>query len=181
MYIKNGKIGIFKTVNAIIIGVAGFLALCNLIFAVIMLTLDEFRGEMVAIVLGVIFLVLMSAMTAIVIWRAIAIHRVTRCRIYNSIFEEDHDGVIKFSSISAMTGFSEAAVIRDLMWLTKAQYIHNVTLTRTAVVINVLPGENTFVTVACPTCGAHITIRTNGGGRCEHCGTFMRLRENQNV
>lgn len=72
MYIKNSKIGIFKTVNAIIIGVAGFLALCNLIFAVIMLTLDEFREEMVAIVLGVIFLVLMSAMTAIVIWRAIA-------------------------------------------------------------------------------------------------------------
>lgn len=123
----------------------------------------------------------MSVKIGIIIWRAILIHRVLKCRIYNSIFEEDHDGVIEYSSIASMIGRPEANVIKDLMWLQKEKFIINVTLTRTAVVVNVLPGDNTFVTVACPTCGAHISIRTNGGGRCEHCGTFMRLKENHNV
>ena len=181
MYIKSGKLGLFKTVNALIIAIAGISALGNLLFAVFMLTSEKYAGDNRAYLLVFIVFLLMSVKIGIIIWRAILIHRVLKCRIYNSIFEEDHDGVIEYSSIASMIGRPEANVIKDLMWLQKEKFIINVTLNRTAVVVNVLPGENTFVTVACPTCGAHISIRTNGGGRCEHCGTFMRLKENQNV
>lgn len=181
MYIKSGKIGIFKTVNALIIAIAGISAFGNLLFTVFVLASKEFGTDSRAYPVLAFILFLMSVKIGIIIWRAILIHRVLKCRIYNSIFEEDHDGVIEYSSIASMIGRPEANVIKDLMWLQKEKFIINVALNRTAVVVNVLPGENTFVTVACPTCGAHISIRTNGGGRCEHCGTFMRLKENQNV
>ncbi len=42
MYIKSGKIGLFKTVNALIIAIAGFFAFGNLLFSVFTLTSEEF-------------------------------------------------------------------------------------------------------------------------------------------
>lgn len=42
MYIKSGKIGLFKTINALIIAIAGFFAFGNLLFSVFTLTSEEF-------------------------------------------------------------------------------------------------------------------------------------------
>ena len=181
MYLRKSKIGTFKTVNAFLIAILGVTSFCNLLVAVLLFFSEQYAGDKYATFWGVFILILMFAKTGLLVWRAILIHRITKCRIYNSIFEEDHDGIIEYSSIAAMIGRPEANVIKDLMWLVKEKFIVNVTLGRTAVRVDVRAGENEFVTVACPTCGAHITIRKNGGGRCEHCGTFMRLKENQNV
>lgn len=80
MYIKSGKIGLFKTVNALIIAIAGFFAFGNLLFSVFTLTSEEFGTNVRAYwVIGFI-LFLMSAKIGIIIWRAILIHRVLKCR-----------------------------------------------------------------------------------------------------
>jgi ribosomal protein S27E len=31
-----------------------------------------------------------------------------------------------------------------------------------------------FINVDCPNCGAVVTMRSNGGARCAHCGTYLR-------
>jgi tRNA(Ile2) C34 agmatinyltransferase TiaS len=80
-----------------------------------------------------------------------------------------------------MTGFKVPFVIRDLMWFTGHGYMVNVTLGRNAVRVDLLSNETEFVAVSCPSCGAVVNIRKGGGGRCQHCGTFMRLQEDQNV
>ena len=181
MYLKTSRIGTFKTVNAFLIAILGISSFCNLLIAVFLLVARQFQGDENVIFWAVFLLIMMSIKIGLLIWRAILVHRITKCRIYNSIFEEDHDGIIEYSSIASMIGRPEANVIKDLMWLVKEKFIINVTLGRTAVRVDVIAGENEFVTVACPTCGSHITIRKNGGGRCEHCGTFMRLKESMNV
>ena len=181
MYIKKGKLGFYKTVNAVIIAVAGISAFGNFLFALGVLLSDEFGDDPRTPGMCAFIFFLMLIKIGIIIWRVILIHRILKCRIYNSIIEEDHDGVIEYASIASMIGRPEANVIKDMMWLVKEKIIINVTLTRTAVVVNMKPGLNEFVTVACPTCGSHLSINRNGGGRCEHCGTFMRLKENQNV
>ena len=181
MFLKKSKIALFKTVNAIIIAICALSAFGNLMFSVFLLTSESSAGDPRSIGISMFILFLMMIKIGIIVWRAILIHRVLKCRIYNSIFEEDHDGIIEYSTIASMIGRPEANVIKDLMWLKKEKFLINITLGRTAARVDVLSDEKEFVTVACPTCGAHITIRKNGGGRCDHCGTFMRLKENQNV
>lgn len=45
MYIKSGKIGLFKTVNALIIAIAGISAFGNLLFSVFVLASDDFGND----------------------------------------------------------------------------------------------------------------------------------------
>lgn len=178
MYLNHAKLGAYKALNTIIIAACGISAFFNLVFLVFMLTSVHFERGLAELLLSMIAFFLMSAKIGIIVWRAILSHRVTKCRIYNSLIEEDHDGIIAYSSIAKMTGRPEVNVIKDIMWLVRERFLINVTVGRTAVRVDLLSDEKEFVTVACPTCGAHIVIRKNGGGRCDHCGTFMRLKEN---
>lgn len=178
MYLNHGKMGAYKTVNGIIIAVCGVSSFLNLLFIIFLSLSSHFDHGLAETLLCLITFGLMSIKIGIIIWRAFMIHRLSKCRIYNSIIEEDHDGIIAYSSIAKMTGRSEANVIRDIMWLVRERYLINVTIGRTAVRVDLLSDEREFVQVVCPTCGAHNTIRRNGGGRCDHCGTFMRLKEN---
>ena len=178
MYLNHGKMGAYKTVNSIIIAVCGVSSFLNLLFIIFLSLSSHFDHGIAEAMLCLITSGLMSIKIGIIIWRAFMLHRVSKCRIYNSIIEEDHDGIIAYSSIAKMTGRPEVNVIKDIMWLVRERYLINITVGRTAVRVDLLSDEREFVTVICPTCGAHNTIRRNGGGRCDHCGTFMRVKEN---
>lgn len=181
MYLNKVKIGAFKVANAFIIGICGVTSFSNLIFSIFLMTSEKIEKSFTAIILILIILFLMSVKIGIIIWRAILIHRLSKCRIYNSLLDEDHDGIIAYSSIASMIGRPEANVIKDIMWLVKEKILINVTCGVSALRVDLLAGENEFIRVVCPTCGAQSVIRKNGGGKCDHCGTFMRLKENQNV
>lgn len=181
MYISNSRIATSKIVNALIIVVCSVLAVKNILVIFFALTIDKIDRRDVAFLLAVFFGFFLLAEAGIIIWRAFSISRISRCRLYNSIFEEDHDGIITYDSISSMTGYKVSSVIRDLMWFVKHHYLINVTLGTTAARVDLLAEEKEFQVVVCPSCGAHVNIRKNGGGKCGHCGTFMRLKGDQNV
>ena len=183
MYLNNSKLATAKIINGFIIAICGAPAIFNVLLLILMTTADDpVFTPAVRIFFNSFFIITLVIEVGIIIWRAIFLHNLTRCRLYNSIFEEDHDGIIMYSDMASMTGFTEVKVIKDLMRFVKRNYMVNVTLGRTAARVDLLSDENEFQVVACPTCGAKVNIRKNGGGRCVHCGTFMRLKgEDQNV
>lgn len=183
MYLNNSKLATAKIINGFIIAICGAPAIFNVLLLILMTTADDpVFTPAVRIFFNSFFIITLVIEVGIIIWRAIFLHNLTRLRLYNSIFEEDHDGIIMYSDMASMTGFTEAKVIKDLMRFVKRNYMVNITLGRTAARVDLLSDENEFQVVACPTCGAKVNIRKNGGGRCVHCGTFMRLKgEDQNV
>ena len=181
MYLNNSRLATSKIVNTFVIIACAFPTLLNILLLLFAFSNKVNMTGTVLYIYVLIFSLLTAGGIALIIWRITAIRKVSRCRIYNSLIEEDHDGIITYDSIASMTGMSVAAVIKDLMWFTKHGFIVNVTLGRTAVRVDVVPGANEFIKVSCPSCGAVVNIRKGGGGRCEHCGTFMRAKEDQNV
>ena len=181
MYLNTSKIATYKIINAIIIAACGIPAVCNCVIIIFMLMSTTLDRNIVTSIMTAMFIFATLAETGVIVWRLIVLRRLSRCTIYNSLLEEDHDGIITYSSVASMTGYNEATVIRDLMWFSNHKYLINVTLGRAAVRVDLLSGANEFMKVVCPSCGAHVNIRKNGGGKCEHCGTFMRLKEGQNV
>lgn len=183
MYLNNSKLTSAKIINGLIIVICGVPAVINVVLLILMTTADDpVFTPAVRIFFNAFFAISLVLQIGIIIWRAIFLHSLTRCMLYNSILEEDHDGIITYSDIASMTGFTEAKVIKDLMSFSKRNYMVNITVGRSAVRVDLLSDENEFQVVACPSCGAHVNIRKNGGGRCVHCGTFMRLKgEDQNV
>ncbi len=183
MYLNNSKLTSTKIINGLIIAICGVPAVINVVLLILMTTADDpVFTPAVRIFFNAFFAISLVLQIGIIIWRAIFLNSLTRCMLYNSILEEDHDGIIAYSEMASMTGFTEARVIKDLMSFSKHNYMVNITVGRSAVRVDLLSDENEFQVVACPSCGAHVNIRKNGGGRCVHCGTFMRLKgEDQNV
>lgn len=181
MYLNNSKIATSKIINAFIIAACAVPAVFNVIIIIFLLLSTTLERNFATVFLTILFIVWTLGEVFIIAWRVFVLSRLSRCRIYNSLLEEDHDGIIAYSSVASMTGSKEASVINDLMWFAKHNYLVNVTLGRTAVRVDLLADANEFQQVVCPSCGAHVNIRKNGGGKCEHCGTFMRLKEDLNV
>ena len=181
MYLNHGKIAASKAINGFIIGGCGLMTFINVMFMSAPFSNRLGMNRVAALMLFAFFLMIASGCAAVIFWRIMALRRVSRCRIYNSLLEEDHDGIITYDSIASMTGFKVPNVIKDLVWFIDHGYMVNVTLGREACRVDLLSGETEFVTVSCPSCGAVVSIRKGGGGRCHHCGTFMRLAEDQNV
>ena len=181
MYLNNSKIATAKIVNAFIIAACALPAVFNVIIVIFLLLSTTLERNIATAFLTVLFIVWTLGEAFIIVWRVIVLRRLSRCRLYNSLLEEDHDGIIAYSAAASMTGYTEATVINDLMWFAKHKYLVNVTLGRTAIRVDLLADANEFQKVVCPSCGAQVNIRKNGGGKCEHCGTFMRLKEDQNV
>ncbi|MBP5654059.1 MAG: hypothetical protein J6X33_00945 [Clostridiales bacterium] len=180
MYLNTAKLATAKIVNTFIIIFMSFSAFFKLLFIMYGLTVDT-KSRPMAMVLVFLCAVGLAGSIAIIIWRAKAISRNTRARIYNSLMEEDHDGILTYDSISSMTGVPVHVVIKDVMWFINHRYLINVTAGRTAIRADVMSQETEFITVVCPHCGSHVNIRKQGGGRCDHCGTFMRMKGEQDV
>ena len=181
MYLNQARIATSKLVNAFILVGLAFPSFFQIIFIVYAFTSTANVTWTGRFFFGSFFAIGLAGGIGIMVWRINALRKLGRCRIYNSLLEEDHDGIITYDTLSSMTGLSQAEVIKDLMWFTRNNFMRNVTLGRTAIRVDLLSNEKEFITVSCPCCGAHVNIRKNGGGRCEHCGTFMRAKEDQNV
>ena len=181
MYLNYAKISAAKVINGLIIGGCGLMTFFNLLFMTAPFSRNASFGRAGSLLIFGFFFMMASGCVAVIIWRVMALRRVSRCRVYNSLLEEDHDGIIMYDSIASMTGYKVPFVIKDLMWFASHGYLVNVTLGRTAIRVDLLSNETEFVTVSCPSCGAIVNIRKGGGGRCQHCGTFMRLQEEQHV
>lgn len=181
MYLNRSKLSAYRTANGFIIGICGITVFFNILFFIFLLTSSSIEKDFATFIVNTFLFFIISFKAGIIIWRLLMIRRLSKCMIYNSLLEEDHDGILSYSSIASMTGKTESAVIKDIMWLVRSRFLINVTVGRTAVRVDLLTDEREFVTVLCPTCGAHIVIRKNGGGRCDHCGTFMRLKEGTDV
>ena len=179
MYIRTTKITANKIINGCIIAACALPIL--LIFLMFFYLFAYYDGTIASILAGSVLLTILSALIGLIIWRAMVNRKLSKARIYNSLIEEDHDGIISYETISSMTGSNQARIIRDLMWLRKHNYLINVTLGRSALRVDVKSEEHDFVTVLCPSCGNSLTIRKVGGGRCDYCGTFMRVKEDDNV
>jgi len=180
LYINKIKLSAYRTGNSFLIAGLGIWAFFDLLFFLFGLSYKPSSPILFMIIMMTV-LTFMSGKIALIIWRSIAISKITRVRTYNSLIEEDHDGILTYDSISQMTGLPVHVIIKDLMWFTRNGYLINITLGRTALRADVMPGDTEFMTVICPMCGNHVNIRKLGGGRCDHCGTFMRAKGEQNV
>lgn len=179
MYLNKVRLATSKIINGGVIVLFALPALFNILVLIFGITeLDTKKyGAVVPLLMCAVFFFMLLVDIGVIIWRTWAIHRASKARIYNSLFEEDHDGIITYDSIASMTGNSVAGAVKELMWLVNNHFIVNITLGRTAARVDVLPGDNEFVVLSCPSCGAQVNIRKGGGGKCEHCGTFMREKE----
>lgn len=153
MYLNKGKISRFKVANALIIAVCGISSFGNLIFAIFLIFSVTVEKDSTAIGAILILLLAMSIKIGIIIWRAILVHRLTKCRIYNQLLEEDHDGILAYSSIASMIGRPEANVVKDIKWFAKEKFLIKINVEETAVRVD-LAGANEFITVLCPACGS---------------------------
>lgn len=178
MYLNNAKLGALKTVNIIVIIAVALPSLFNLFFVCFVFS-PSARGTnpMALFIFAAFFFSLFCGGMAIIFWRIKAMNRLSRARIYNSLFEEDHDGILTYESIASMTGQTVPKVIKDLNSYSRSNILINLTMGRNAVRVDLMAPNSEFLTVVCPHCGAHVNIRKGGGGRCDHCGTFMRAKE----
>ena len=181
MYLNSAKIATSRVLNGLMIGIVSFLTFINLLFVIFSFSDEAVKRGFVALIFCGFFSVLVIGGIAVIVWRINVIRRFTKARIYNSIIEEDHDGIIDYDTFASMNGTDVDKAVSEIVWLYRHRYLINITLGRTAVRVDLLSDEKEFVKVSCPSCGAQITIRKNGGGRCDHCGTFMRAKGDANV
>lgn len=181
MYLNNSKITAMELMNGILIAVLGISCFFHVFLIVFLLFSKQFGGSIASFAVAAFFFLLLAGSTVIIGFLILRVGKMRKARVYNSLLEEDHDGIITYETISSMTGFSLSRVINDLIWLRNNNYLKNVTVGRSAVRVDLISDEHEFITVSCPSCSNHVQIRRNGGGRCDHCGTFMRLKEDGNV
>ena len=175
MYINLAKVATAKIINTLII-VAMILPA---IFGVIIICLCI--GEPRFIWFGFFVMPVVAAQVGIAFWRISAIRKLSRVALYNSLFEEDHDGIITYESLGSMVGLSTAKATQEFMWMNNKGYLKNITVGRTAARVDVVADRSEYKLIPCPTCGAQVRVRNGGGGRCDHCGTFSRDEVSGNV
>ena len=181
MYLNNSKITSVETLNGILIAVLGIPCVFHVFVIVFMLFSKQFGGSLISFAVAGFFFLLLVGSTVLIGFLILRVGKMRKARVYNSLIEEDHDGIITYETISSMTGYSLSKVVNDLIWLKNHNYLVNITVGRSSVRVDLVSDEHEFITVSCPSCSNHVQIRRNGGGRCDHCGTFMRLKEDGNV
>lgn len=175
MYINLAKVATSKIINGIIIAATALPALFGVLL--ICLCIGDSRVFWIAFFI----LPIVVGQVAIVIWRIAHISKLSRVALYNSLFEEDHDGIITYESLGSMVGLSTSKATQEFMWMNNKGYLKNITVGRTAARVDVRADKSEYKLLTCPTCGANVRVRNGGGGRCDHCGTFSRDEVNGNV
>ncbi len=125
-------------------------------------------GDTVMIVMAVFLMVILAVEAVMII---VLRKRAVRGRRYATIFEEDHDGVITFARINEMTGYGVERIKKDLRWLLRGSYIHNVIVEEDKIRLKT---EDEIIEITCPTCGGVNRIRSDSSDNCEFCGSYLR-------
>ncbi len=151
-----------------------FLVMCYVLFGVILLPLIIIliagiqEGETHMIVTASI---LLTILTAELVFFILVIKKSNRAKRYAPIFEEDHDGILTYKRIDEMTGYGVERIKKDVNWLLQAGYLQNAVADEEKVI---LLRENEFINITCPTCGASNEIRIGSSNKCKHCGSYLR-------
>lgn len=151
-----------------------FLVMCYVLFGVILLPLIIIliagiqEGETHMIVTASI---LLTILTAEMVFFILVIKKSNRAKRYAPIFEEDHDGILTYKRIDEMTGYGVERIKKDVNWLLQAGYLQNAVADEEKVI---LLRENEFINITCPTCGASNEIRIGSSNKCKHCGSYLR-------
>lgn len=151
-----------------------FLVMCYVLFGVILLPLIIIliagiqEGETHMIVTASI---LLTILTAELVFFILAIKKSDRAKRYAPIFEEDHDGILTYKRIDEMTGYGVERIKKDVNWLLQAGYLQNAVADEEKII---LLRENEFINITCPTCGASNEIRIGSSNKCKHCGSYLR-------
>ena len=177
MYLNKAAIGAYKYTNIFIISFVGFTTFIGFWMFIFSFSAASKDHTAAMFLFNVMNVGATGAGVWVIIWRINSQRRISRARLYNSLFEEDHDGILTYESIASMLGIPVSRAVSELMWYYEKNILRNLTLGRTAVRVDLMAPNNEFLTVICPTCGAHVNLRKGGGGRCDHCGTFMRAKE----
>jgi len=176
MYLNKIKIGSLKTLFNILIVGAGFFYFAVLI--IILAILDHLEeADSVSYVIAVLVTISFFGLigTGLLVIALRSKKRLYRSEQYNRIFEEDTDGIIPYEALSSLTGYPIAKVRSDISSMVNHHIFRNIRYDRNcATIIMKIDTGADFLTVTCPTCGADIKMRLNGGARCPHCGTYMR-------
>ena len=175
MYLNKLKIESTKALCNILIGVSSIFWFLMLLFFIYSFTTVPEYGIM-ALIAGGICVVFLGGIASILTFPPIILKgRMYRAEKYNRIFEEDYDGMVPYSALEKLTGFTGSKVRNDIRVLVKRNILRNVTFGwQGAMVIMKPETQGDFIHVDCPNCGAPIPMRTGGGARCEHCGTYLR-------
>ena len=120
------------------------------------------------IVMAVVLMVILAVETFMIIMLK---KRAARGRRYATIFEEDHDGIITYERINEMTGYGVERIKKDIRWLIRGSYIHNVIVEDDKIRLKT---EDGIMEVICPTCGGVNRIRSDSSDNCEFCGSYLR-------
>ena len=151
-----------------------FLVMFYVLFGVILLPLIIIliagiqEGETHMIVTASI---LLTILTAELVFFILVIKKSNRAKRYAPIFEEDHDGILTYKRIDEMTGYGVERIKKDVNWLLQAGYLQNAVADEEKVI---LLRENEFINITCPTCGASNEIRIGSSNKCKHCGSYLR-------
>ncbi|MBR5387253.1 MAG: hypothetical protein IK142_06720 [Clostridiales bacterium] len=151
-----------------------YLVMCYVLFGVILLPLiiiliagiQEGETHMIVTVS-----ILLTIMTAELVFFILVIKKSNRAKRYAPIFEEDHDGILTYKRIDEMTGYGVERIKKDVNWLLQAGYLQNAVADEEKVI---LLRENEFINITCPTCGASNEIRIGSSNKCKHCGSYLR-------
>ena len=178
MYLNKLKITSTLTICKILIligGMAWGMTIMFMIFAVMLAFKDPHNMAVYFVACAMALLMLGGISSGLTFPPLILMRRMYRAEKYNRIFEEDTDGMVSYEVFSRLTGFSGKRVRDDIRILTGKNFLRNVTYGWEGAMVIMRPETaGDFISVECPNCGAPVPMRTNGGARCQHCGTYMR-------
>lgn len=156
-----------KMIDCGIIGSYIMIAVIFLPMLVILITSIQ-ESDIKMSVTAIVLMAVLAAETFMIIMLR---NRATRVRRYATIFDEDHDGIITFKRISEMTGYSDERIKRDIKWLFRGDFIHNVIVEEDRIRLKTEDGINEVI---CPNCGGVNMIRSDSSDYCEYCGSYLR-------
>ena len=125
-------------------------------------------GDTVMSVTAVVLMIILAAETFMIIMLR---KRAARGRQYATIFEEDHDGIITYKRISEMTGYDDEKIKKDIEWLIKVNFIHDVIIEDDKIRLKT---EDGIIEIVCPVCGGVNRIRSDSSDKCDYCGSYLR-------
>ena len=175
MYLNKLKIESTKVLCNVLIGISSifwFLAIMFLIYLFMYLHADGIVARVCGTISTLVFGGIASALTFPPILLKGKLYRAEK---YNRIFEEDYDGMVPYSAFEKLTGYTGQRVRNDIRSLVGRNILRNVTFGWEGAMVIMKPETvGDFINVDCPNCGAQISMRVDGGARCEHCGTYLR-------
>ena len=174
MYTNNARVTAARSVNVMFIWGAAVPLVILFFFEVFILTFIGGRDTAMLLFLFAFLGLILAGLAGVIVLCAWNLRRLSRVRLYNSLIEEDHDGILTYESIGLMLGISEAKALKEVMWMVRRHFLINLTAGRTAIRVDLIPDKSEFVKLTCSTCGATVSVRKGGGGRCDSCGTYMR-------